>query len=79
MNVQLVNVDGTVHTEPNQSSRGMIKVDRGARNLCIVHQVDKRGIYELEERMWTGDSYYVGREWTGGRLGSIARTKSNTE
>lgn len=55
--MQLVNVDGTVHTEPNQSSGGMIKVDREAQNLCTLHEVDKRGIHELEERKWTGDSY----------------------
>ena len=42
-----------------------------------VHKTDKESKDELKGRKWTGGSYLVGREWIGGRLGWLARIKSN--
>ena len=53
---------------------GRIRVDRGAGSTYI-HETDKKSMDERGK--WTGGWYGVGREWTGGRLGSLARIKSN--
>ena len=37
-----------------------------------VHEADKESIGELVGKKWTGASYVIGEEWTGGRLGSLA-------
>ena len=54
---------------------GHIRVDRGRG--VYVHKADEKSEDELKGRKGTGGSCSVGREWTGGRLGSLARIKTN--